>query len=453
MKIALVTEGNYGTVSPPINLGYLAAVVRENFPTIEIRVFDGAIDCNLLPDILNFNPDVLGVSTTTPQALRAYKLLDTIKRNLPNTHTIIGGVHASALPEEASRHADIVVVGEGEIAIVEILKRLLKRKPVPRIVQGKFVPDINLLPSPAYDLLQLEKYIRLEIPFLPMLELPIMRMITQRGCPYRCPFCYNSQRDTPVRYLNAARTIKEIQRLVNMYGIRSVWFNDDEFLVNKKRLREFVELLKQSGLSKRIKWACTSRVTSITQEIARLIKDAGCVCLFLGIESVAAKPLEYLKCGTVKRADIEKALAICHEVGLSTYGSFIIGSPNESIAEMQETLDWIIDHRKKGLTLAGIGLLAPYPKTDAWNYAIKTNVFTAENVDYDRFHPKDFSKTYIVDRAVSVNELASFIDKANRLIWLDNKIASGNKSSILTSKSAISMLVRNPKKLLQVLSQ
>lgn len=351
LRIALATpEGNYGVVSPPINLGYLAGVIRHNFPTFEIRIFDGSIDSNILTGVLDFRPDIVGVSATTPQVLNAYKLLDNIKQALPDTHTIIGGVHASALPEEAAKHADIVVVGEGEVAICEIIRDLLANKPVQRIIQGEFVLDINSLPSPAYDLLHVEKYINSEIAFLPMLELPVMRMVTQRGCPFRCPFCYNSQRNTPVRYLGAFQTIKEIQYMVDRYGVKSVWFNDDEFLVNKKRLYEFVKLLRQSGLSKKIKWACTSRVTSITRETVRLIREAGCVCLFLGIESISAKPLKYLKCGTVKRADIEKALAICHEVGLSVCGSFILGSPNETLSEMQETLDWIIDHRQKGLT-------------------------------------------------------------------------------------------------------
>jgi anaerobic magnesium-protoporphyrin IX monomethyl ester cyclase len=429
-----VPNTSFGCFSPPLNLALLAACVRQTFPNYDIKIFDGSTDQSVEEEIILFQPHIVAVTATTPEAPAAYDLLDIIKQKKPDIFRVIGGVHASALPEEAAIHADTVVVGDGEIAIVEIINNLSLGKPIPRILQGQTITNLDSLPHPAYDLLKMNAYLQIKINYIPQLNrFPMARLIFSRGCNYRCPFCYNSRRRTPLRFNSADYIIQEIKYFVDTHGVRSVWFHDDDFLFNKKRLDEFIFKLKNSELKNKIIWACCARATSVNTEVAQQIKDAGCVCLFLGIESASPRSLKYLKCGTVKREDVEKALKICHNIGLPVYGNFIFGSPNETIKEMWETLHWINKHRRKGLTGVGFGILTPYPGTVTWDNTPSTKIFSQHNEEYARLIPTTNPySAYTVDEAVTLEDFSRFLYYAERLVWLGNQAALGNTRSFFT---------------------
>ena len=442
-KVAFVIPNSPSSiyVGPHLGLMTLAACIRRKFPLIEIKIFDSAIEKNVLNKILGFTPNLLGVTATTPIVIGAYHLLDEIRKINPNIFLVLGGQHATALPNEASMHVDTVVVGEGENAIVEIVQKLMDNVPVPKIIHGEPVEDLDSLPRLAYDLVDMNKYIYKVYDRMPGWKVsdnkkndyPMTRMTTSRGCPYRCPFCSNSKRKTKIRYFSAKRVIEDIQFLLDNYGIRSVWFDDDDFVHNKKRLYDFIALFKAKGWHKQLTWGCETRVTCITHDVVKDVKDAGCVLMFFGVESISERSLDYLKCSTITKENIDNAIQICHENKLAVLGSFIFGSPNETLEEMQETFNWMKTRRLNGLTLCYGGILEVFPGTDLYDYAVENGIVDPLNFDYNRTRNiDDPSATYLVDQAVTQKEFKTFLDDVEAHMWLYNEVAKRNRIILLT---------------------
>ncbi|MGD0643848.1 MAG: radical SAM protein [Candidatus Bathyarchaeia archaeon] len=435
MKLALVSPMiDDKAVTPPLNLAVLAAYVRSAQPDLEVRIFDATVDENAYAKLSDFVPDIVGATATTPQIKETYHLLKKMKTEFSSVFTVIGGVHASALPEEASKYADCVVVGDGEIALSNIINCVASGKPVAKIMFGSEIENLDSLPFPAFDLLDMNQYMYRKVCSAPNLDkFPLVTLVTSRGCRHKCPFCWNSKRRTKVRYHSATYLLKEILMLQEKYRIKSIWFNDDEFLENRIRFEAFISGFKQLGLHQAISWACCSRVTSIHSGIPKLLKAAGCVCVFFGIESAAPKSLAFLKCGTVSVGDVENAVKLCYDAKLPVFGTFIFGSLNESIVEMEQTWDWIVKHRKKGLTYANFGVLAPYPGSVLYNYALMHNIFTQDNVEYNKISvSSSIEGNYILDKAISVADFAAFLKDKVDLVWVEVQVRERNFRGILT---------------------
>jgi anaerobic magnesium-protoporphyrin IX monomethyl ester cyclase len=446
VKLALVVptyRKNYD-VAPPLNLAVLASYVRQEIQDCEIAIIDGTLSSvNVKKKLQEFRPDVVGVTATTLQIYSAYRLLDYLKGKV---FTIIGGVHASVLPDEASLHADCTIVGEGEKALVNVLKLHASGCEIPKIVYGEPFGNLDELPLPAYDLLDMDYYMNFKIVYISQLAMPIARLVTSRGCSYRCPFCYNSTRQTKVRYRSAEKIMDEIRYLVNHYHVKSLWFHDDEFVANKKRLREFIALLQKEGLAEKIKWACMSRVDSIDNATAKLLKENGCVQVFLGIESPVPKTLAFLKRNTVTVEDVERVLDICYNHDLSVDGSFIFGSPDETIADMKQTWTWINRHRKQMYNVS-YGILSPYPGSQIW-----AELKNKEKVNYYDLSERDLIKNLgLIDKATTPKAFAQFLHGKERIIWFGNQFARREPFwRIMTHKTSWFIFFVHTKDFLQI---
>lgn len=418
MRVALVVPKSkirFNDACAPLNLGYIASYLRKHMPNVEIKIVDGMAGDNPTRELFKFQPDIVGITATTPQAPEAYRLADSIRRNRPDILVVIGGVHASALPHEALEHAHIIVVGEGEEVFRKIVAGELPNSTKAHFIyQGKPLENIDDIPSPAFDLLKMREYLKHGPPF-PRLKHPIMSMVTSRGCPFKCPFCHNSFRRYKPSYFSAKRIADEIEYFISEYGIKSVFFNDDEFFVNVKRLKKLAVEFKQRGINKRIKWGCQARVNSINPFVLELAKRMGCVCISPGFESASQRVLDYLKCGTTKVEDAEKAIRLCNEYGIVVGGSFIFGTPTETLEEMKQTFRWF-EHNP--LKFIGINTIIPYPGTLIWKYA-KHNGLLPENVDYELLVPTSVpSETYIINRSVPKRKFIRFVTEIQRIAWV-----------------------------------
>jgi radical SAM superfamily enzyme YgiQ (UPF0313 family) len=448
VKLALVVptyRKNYD-VAPPLNLAILASYVRQQIPDCEVKIFDGTLSkVNVMEELDVFKPDVVGVTATTLQAYSAYELLDNLKNKF-NVLTVMGGVHASVMPHEAALHTDCTIVGEGEKALVKVLKLHANGREVPKIVNGEPFENLDELPLPAYDLLDMDYYLNFSIPYMGKLEAPIARLVTSRGCSYRCPFCYNSTRKSKVRYRSAKKIIEEITYLIENYKIKALWFHDDEFVANKKRLRAFIELLKKEGLDKKLPWACMSRVDSIDDATAQLLKENGCVQVFLGIESPTQKTLNYLKRNTITVQDIENALDTCYKHDLKVDGSFIFGAPNESIEDMEQSWAWINRHRRQ-LYGVSYNILTPYPGCELWN-----ELENKEQINYYDLSERSLIKNLgLVDKAVTPEAFDKFLKDKERIIWFGSQFAKKKPFwSIMTHKTSWWILLRHRTDFMQI---
>jgi radical SAM superfamily enzyme YgiQ (UPF0313 family) len=453
MKVALVvTIFAFIDISPPLNLGYLAAYAKSRLPDLNIQVFDGSIDPNAYEKLWLFNPDVLGITATTPQASAAYKLLDETRLKHPGVLTIMGGVHSSILPEEAASHSDYVVVGAGEIAFWELLENKLQGcLPKDKIIYGRALENLDDLPPIDYEMLHLKNYIWRKEGRSFKLPVPVMRFTTSRGCKYACPFCFNSGKARPkqVQYFSAKRIIDDVNFVFEHYGVRSFWFHDDEFLGDKKRFKEFIELLNESKLNGKIKWACQTRVDSLDLESAKLMKANGCVTVFLGIESVS-KTLSYLKCDTVTKSDADKALFNANKARLHVIGSFIFGVPNETLKDMRETLNWILSWAKNGMEI-GFAILTPYPGTRLYVDAEKLG-FNLGKIAYEKFiMVRDPYNAILIDDAIDVADFAKFASELQQFIWIASVRHDGKTWMLPFTRTFQRFLINHPKTALTIL--
>lgn len=425
MKVALVVPSSKIALIncyAPLNLGSLASYLLQQKPDVQVKIVDGNLVKNVKAELNKFRPDVVGVTATTPEAPFAYVLGDALKEKCV---TVMGGVHASALPEEALQHFDCVVVGEGEKALVRIVDDVQRGYRHNRmIVQGEPIENLDYLPMPAYALLNLNVYLKIHHQIM---------LTTSRGCHFRCPFCHNSFRTSKVRYFSAQRIVSELNYLLLHYKFDTVAFTDDEFLINNKRLQELAVLFKRCGLDKRLKWTCLARANTVDPETLRLARSMNCETISIGIESFCPRILKYLKCGTTTVEANLKALQFGAKSGITVGGTFIFGSPTETLEEMQETLKCI--EKLGDLKFAGINTMIPYPGTAVWNYAKKHDLLP-ENVDYASMMPRlSPRQTYIVDTSVDAEEYNKFLVDAARVCWaLTNARTHGLKGFVRSAK-------------------
>lgn len=344
VKIALIHPGRTGAHTAfPMGLGYLAAVSRANGH--EVWVKDMEIEPEGLERFLSERqPDVVGLTILTLPYPLSQQIIRRIRKTLPNTLIVIGGVHVSAVKEEAlldNPDADLAVLGEGETTFLEILEgkdyseilgicyrkngEVITNPPRP------LIKNLDELPSPAWDLFPMLKY-RATLPYGRTKYLVVLS--TSRGCPYRCPYC--SQPLGPIyRGLSAERVVQEIEQLVARYAIREFHFYDDVFTMSKKRTIALCDLLDEAKL--RIKWSCNTRVDLVDPDMLHRLKKAGCYIIQFGVESGNQEILDTTGRGyTVDQ--VKSTFKACKEAGLRTSAFFVLGLPGETDQTIEESV-------------------------------------------------------------------------------------------------------------------
>jgi len=435
----------------PFNLGYLASYLRLKRPDVQIRIIDGLIGMNVWNELYQFEPDIIGVTATTAQAPSAYTLGEMLKRKRtnpfeiikPNILTVIGGVHASAMPQEALEYFDMVVVGEGEQTLVDIVNGYYKRG----IIQGETLPNLDDVPMPAYDLMHIEQYLKHELTF-PGLEPPVFDMVTSRGCPFNCAFCDTAHRKNP-RWFSASRVIAEIEYILEHYNVGSFFFWDDEFFVNRKRLTEISKLLKERQI--KITWGACARANSITLETLEVAKKMGCKAIFCGYESAVPRILKYLKSGTTTIAANEHASRLAEKAGITMGGNIIFGTPTETLEEMRQTLKWY--EKQSSIKYVGFTSLIPFPGTDVYALCLKKGLLP-NPVDYERFVTTNrIKEAILIDKAVNIDNYNRFLIQAIRTAWILSLLRCGRKfRSLFTDPHLWYMLIYHPVKVFRMLN-
>jgi len=356
---------------PPMGLGLIAAILkREGYQVV-------VVDANALTlkpkDIIPYIADanVAGLTAMTPTINATISIAHHLKQANPDLTIILGGAHATLLPEEtleAAPEIDIIVRGEGEETIIELLQALEYKQPLDNISgisyrrDGKVISTpsrpanlaLDSLPFLAYDLLPWRKY----KPHPPHgRALPFAAIITSRGCPYRCSFCSKTVFGNKFRALTPGRVVEELAYYKERFGVKEIAFYDDVFTLNKKRAYAIAEGIMKKGL--KIWWTCETRVNLVDKELLQHMKRAGCYAIAYGIESASQEILDTLnKDITLEQA--EEAVRISQEVGLQTIGYFMIGSPGESSETIAKTIQFA---KRLSPDFAQFAVTTPLPGT------------------------------------------------------------------------------------------
>jgi len=351
MRVALINPATPRALKKEnLGLAYLAATLEA--AGHKVRVLDEVAGRDVGAGLDDFRPDLAGISFMTMYAPRAYRLADDIRgRGIP---VVLGGAHPTALPEEAIEHGDCVVRGEAELT----LPRLIDSGRLEGVVEAEPPGDLDALPMPRRDALDLEFYARSgeEIAGLSYRTLGV---ITSRGCPYRCDFCINSKRQAPLRFHSPERVLEEIEHVAGRYKIQAVAFYDELMATDADRFRAICEGMIGRGLN-RLRWECQAHPRLIRPDMLGLMKRAGCVQVAIGFESGSQAILDRIHKSTRVESNLDIAAKV-REAGLRLRGCFVIGVPGETREDIARTEDFIRDAR---LNFASLHFLTPYPGTE-----------------------------------------------------------------------------------------
>lgn len=378
-----------GAVEPPFGICYLAAMARDT--GYEAQIVDaealGFGWQETFREIMGRRPDLVGFTATTPAIPSARLVAEAIKRENPTIPIVLGGVHATAIPEETLKETDafdIIVVGEGEITLVELLEALRRGRDLSEVAGLVYrvrssqthigqqddcqivrtqprglVRDLDTLPEPAFDLLpSLTAYYRVTTQSVN--RLPALSLITSRGCYAECTFCDTNVTGRTMRAHSAAYVIRMMRRLRRRYGVRCVMFEDDNFLAFRKRLREMGELMQDEKLD--MTWSCTSRVDIAHAETLQLAKRLGCWQVLYGVESGSQRILDFYR-KRIKLEETAQAMELSKRAGLYTKGFVIIGNPCETIETLEETRRFLL---RIALDDISITYFTPYPGAEVY---------------------------------------------------------------------------------------
>ncbi len=355
----------FQSVYPPLTLAYIASLTRnENDVMLIDAIGDGISERRVIDIVQEFDPDLIVVNTTTPTINNDLEVIRKLKR-VSNFKSAIFGVHATYFAKELikSPQLDIVIKGEPEFTTYELTKKELrdvkgiiyKEKGRVRENTNRDPLDVNSLPFPAWDLVNLENY------RMPIIGESYVLLATGRGCPYDCTFCVStSYYGKRFRCREVDSVIREIHYDRSM-GIRNFFFFVETFTLNKKFVLELCDRIIDEKLD--IRWVCNSRVDTVSLEVLEKMKEAGCWLISFGIESSSQKILDNVKKG-IRPEQSERAVKMAHQAGIATIGHFIFGLPGETEDSIEKTIKFA---RGIPLNFAEFYLATPFPGSELFN--------------------------------------------------------------------------------------
>jgi radical SAM superfamily enzyme YgiQ (UPF0313 family) len=297
------------------------------------------------------NPEIVGIGCNSVNYRQCIETAKAVKEASPSCKIMVGGPHPSYMPESMLQHPEIdyAVMGEGERVAVELATCIKKgaslnaASKIPGVAYkrgGKvwktppaFVEDLDAIPYPARHLLPMHLYDR-TLEFLDVKPVDVMNVI--RGCPYDCKFCETKKLWGYVcRSFNPTRVVDEVEHLVKNYGSNGVYFIGDNFTIYKDKTMEICELLKKRKVN--VEWVCDTRVDLVSRELLKKMKDAGCRTIWFGVESGSPRILKEINKGITLEQAIH-AFKLCREVGIRTACSFLLGTPGETVEDMEASL-------------------------------------------------------------------------------------------------------------------
>lgn len=297
--------------------------------------------------------DIVGIGAMTPNIKRAYEIADEFRKR--NVTVVLGGIHASMMPEEASQHADCVVIGEADCLWRGVISDF-KEGRLQKSYRFTSYPNSEDIPVPRNDLVKSERYV-------------INQVQTTRGCPFDCDFCtVKAFSGQEFRLKNVEQVIKEIESLVTHYEVsilghklklpKTLLFADDNLFGNKSHSKKLLEAIIPMKLTD---WYCQASINvGRDKEMLAMMKQAGCHSIIIGIESVIPESLMGMDKKINRVEDYEICISNIQSAGIKVLGSFVLGSDAEDDTVFEKTVKFIRDNN---LVYCMINILTPLPGT------------------------------------------------------------------------------------------
>lgn len=353
-------------ICEPLELEYVAAGLEGH----DVKILDLIIEKGFIRKLKKFNPDVIGTSSYITGVNEVIKLCRIVKNWKPECLTVVGGVHASILPDDyADQSIDLVVTGDGITKMRQIVNNFSEGYSFENIsglgiIKGKnkfqmtahseYMIDPDELPLPRRDLTS-----HLRHRYYYLFHQPVTIMKTTWGCWYKCNFCFTWKITGGIPY---SRSPESIVREIVTIPTDDIYIVDDIFLINRKRLLRIAELLKEKNIKKKFLVYSRADFISENEDIIKVWADAGLTAVIIGLEATTDPELNDMN----KQCTVDfnrKAIEILRKYGIDTYGS-LIPLPDYSEKDWNRMLEFIFE---TGLYYVNISPLTPLPGTDIWN--------------------------------------------------------------------------------------
>ncbi|WP_066500554.1 B12-binding domain-containing radical SAM protein [Abyssisolibacter fermentans] len=403
----------------PLGLLYLASYCREkgyNPYIIDLGIYPNREKRKeaVIKFIKENNPKVIGISSYTADYNEFRYISRVCKNTSPSTPVLFGGPHATFTYKESleTNPIDIVIRFEGEIILIEVLDYYLRSKGDLSQIEGiayiedgdvkvtkkkKFIQNLDILPYPARDLIDLDRYLSSGI------------MLSSRGCIGRCIFCTAAAMSgSTQRVRSVENIIGEVLEMYYKYKIKHLNFVDDTFTVYKERNIEFCRRLKELNLG--ITFDCESRVDCVDEELLKEMKAAGCVGIQFGVESGDQFVLNKINKG-IDLEQVRKAVKLANKVGIEhIFCGFMIGHPEDTKESIERTIDFMMELKAKGVAL-GVSITTPFPGTYLYKNLQRlgckliTNEWSNYTLDQCIFETKNLNRREIKKLHVRAGEI------------------------------------------------
>ncbi|MEX2680164.1 MAG: radical SAM protein [Candidatus Sigynarchaeota archaeon] len=349
----------YPTGDPPIGPVSLVSFLRKRLKTVEYKFFDATFNPSFNAidrTFAEFKPDITGIYCSTLMYADALKIARMGKKW--HSFVVIGGPHATVAPESLLKNesVDAVVIGEGEKPLLHLISAfpnetlminhpsiLTREKSLSNVPDAgnDIVENLDDLPIPAYDLLDMNQYVNNW--FQMDIVSPDLRgtnILVSRGCPFSCSFCQptlNKIFGKYIRYRSPKHVVAEIEFLKRAYKINAFILTDDTPTFDPKWMHAFVEELKEKKLD--MVWGCNTRVGLLSKSLLIEMKDVGFRRVMVGIESGSQRVLDEIYHKGIKLRDVPGFVRMLKTEGTKVFAYFMLGAPTETRREIQMTIN------------------------------------------------------------------------------------------------------------------
>jgi radical SAM superfamily enzyme YgiQ (UPF0313 family) len=375
-----------GKRSPPVGLMYVAAALEK--AGFEVQMLDNYLMKKSTDEIkqliVKLNPEIVGITCGSATYRRCVETAQAIKQAKHNCRIVVGGWHASYVPDSllANPEIDYVVMGEGERAITQLATAIVsgnenQAATIPGVAckrngeniknPPQFIENMDEIPYPARHLLPLELYDR-TIEFLD--AKPADHMSISRGCIFNCGFCETRKLWGNIcRGFSPQRVIGEVQDIMGKYGTKGIYFINDNFTLRKKETAELCNLMIQNKLD--LEWVCDTRVDLVNDEILALMSKAGCKTIWFGVESASTRVLKRIGRDTNPQ-QVENAFKLCKKNGIKIACSFMLGLPDETLKDMEDSLKFA---KKLNPDWCQFNIFIAYPDSKLYQELLETKKY------------------------------------------------------------------------------
>ncbi|MGN1390021.1 MAG: B12-binding domain-containing radical SAM protein [Bulleidia sp.] len=334
--------GQPNSITGPLILGGI--LHRAGHEVRAYEEYNGRVDFRYV-----YSCDAVCIYTMTSTAPRAYELADRIHAH-SSARVLIGGMHASAMPEEAARHADQVLVGEGEKEILDVIEgrktgKIIRCEPICNLDEVPF-PDYSILKTPCR----------------------AANVISTRGCPFRCTFCTTSRMFAPYRQRSIGNVMAELRMYKDM-GFEYMNFEDDNFTADKERAKEICRRMIRENLVFKETFFFGRTDLARDEELLDLLKEAHLTRVLIGIESLNQEALDSIN-KHQNIDDIRKAAAACRDHGIRLIASIVLGLDEDGPEDIRRSIQFAKEIDAYQLQPA---VLTPFPGTPVYEQMIREN--------------------------------------------------------------------------------